>query len=89
MQVFVPMCSCMQVHTDIYHLIDLTDIFYMIKKGILLMRSINLLAECKFEMVKTNVKKFMKKQLRKTFRDKKRLEKGVNICIYVNKRRKL
>lgn len=39
------------------------------------MRSINLLAECKFEMVKTNVKKFMKKQLRKTFRDKKRLEK--------------
>lgn len=53
------------------------------------MRSINLLAECKFEMVKTNVKKFMKKQLRKTFRDKKRLEKGVNICIYVNKRRKL
>lgn len=27
----------------------------------------------------------MKKQLRKTFRDKKRLEKGVNICIYVKK----
>lgn len=49
------------------------------------MRSINLLAECKFEMVKTNVKKLMKKQLRKTFRDKKRLEKGVNICIYVKK----
>lgn len=49
------------------------------------MRSINLLAECKFEMVKTNVKKFIKKQLRKTFRDKKRLEKGVNICIYVKK----